>query len=407
MTRSTPAARFIAVALIAIGCGSKPQKVIGPSSEPTTQSEAPRPNSTQQRASDTQQGPAGAKPGSGAGESGSAPGPSAGKNVDIASLHPRSTSEIRLLGADDKAAPDLIVSRGTRRFTREGVGSGISITLRNEFIEQYKNKVTIDATYTIDAASKVHPPKDDGEIHIAGRAPEIQLPTVAEIMQAKSEKGPIAKVNALAGTDETISVTGAWRIWCEHAGGGAQVQGAPLEQFDTSNPDHVFEIHPVTKFGDASLLSTFVPTPGYEPKEAENAFMAYEQVPSTISVDKDTTTVVTRAVGNNFVDFILQVSGEPLDVDDGRFLIASALSADGDLVVRNRRMVFVKGTKPYGDVSGLKIGDCLHVIGIPRVDLALVSWRARHAQDRPEALNWTLPYEIIVVASKGKVACEK
>ena len=33
----------------------------------------------------------------------------------------------------------------------------------------------------------------------------------------------------------------------------------------------------------------------------------------------------------------------------------------------------------------------------PRFDLALVSWRARNAQTRPEVLTWNLPYEMIVV----------
>jgi len=37
------------------------------------------------------------------------------------------------------------------------------------------------------------------------------------------------------------------------------------------------------------------------------------------------------------------------------------------------------------------------VVGIPRINLALVAWRAAHAQERPEVLSWNLPYEIIVV----------
>lgn len=39
----------------------------------------------------------------------------------------------------------------------------------------------------------------------------------------------------------------------------------------------------------------------------------------------------------------------------------------------------------------------LVVMGMPRIDLALVSWRARNADNRPEALTWNLPYEMIVV----------
>jgi hypothetical protein len=54
-----------------------------------------------------------------------------------------------------------------------------------------------------------------------------------------------------------------------------------------------------------------------------------------------------------------------------------------------------------GGVSGtlmeqktVKVGECILVLGIPRVDLALVSWRIRHGGD---ALRWSLPYEIIAV----------
>ena len=42
-------------------------------------------------------------------------------------------------------------------------------------------------------------------------------------------------------------------------------------------------------------------------------------------------------------------------------------------------------------------GDRLHVLGIPRIDLALVSYRTRVADTRPEVLDWGLPYELIVV----------
>jgi hypothetical protein len=48
-------------------------------------------------------------------------------------------------------------------------------------------------------------------------------------------------------------------------------------------------------------------------------------------------------------------------------------------------------------VRGTKRGDTLVVMGMPRIDLALVSWRTRDADQQPEALMWNLPYEVIVV----------
>jgi hypothetical protein len=64
----------------------------------------------------------------------------------------------------------------------------IEIVLNNDFIDKYKNRVTFDANYIVDKAHKdPNPGPKDGDLHIAGRASEIQLPTVAEIMNAISE----------------------------------------------------------------------------------------------------------------------------------------------------------------------------------------------------------------------------
>ena len=67
------------------------------------------------------------------------------------------------------------------------------ITLKNSFIEQFKNRVTIDATFTVGKTSKIHPASQDGDIHIAGTAPEIELAAVAEIMNAKLERNAAVK----------------------------------------------------------------------------------------------------------------------------------------------------------------------------------------------------------------------
>ena len=61
-------------------------------------------------------------------------------------------------------------------------------------------------------------------------------------------------------------------------------------------------------------------------------------------------------------------------------------------------MVFVKGTKPYNTVKQMKQGQTIRVLGVPRVSLALVSWRCDNAQDQPDVLNWGLPYEMVIVA---------
>jgi hypothetical protein len=47
-------------------------------------------------------------------------------------------------------------------------------------------------------------------------------------------------------------------------------------------------------------------------------------------------------------------------------------------------------------VKALHQGDKMHVLGIPRIDLAIVSWRTHNATTNPDAFTWNLPYEIII-----------
>ena len=60
-------------------------------------------------------------------------------------------------------------------------------------------------------------------------------------------------------------------------------------------------------------------------------------------------------------------------------------------------MVFVKDSAPEKELKKIGPGGKLHVLGIPRIDLALVSWRTQHAQQVPGVLNWNLPYEMVIV----------
>lgn len=282
------------------------------------------------------------------------------------------------------------------------------ITLKNSFIDKYKDRATISATYTIDAAhKKPNPAAKDGDMHIAGRAPEVGLPIVAEIMNAASEPAAVDKVHQLEGSGQTVNVTGAWRIWTEHGGDSVQTQGTKLKPFTTSNPEHVFEIHPVTVLDDIAVADSLHPIEGFETKDADQAFHRYEATRSRIIPGKTTTTLVTTMAGYNYVEFLIELNEDPKPIADGTLALASILDLDGELLVRNRRMVFVAGTPPDITVKHLKKGDCLHVLGIPRIDLALVAWRAKNAEKRPGALTWSLPYEMIMAGVYEDEACAK
>ena len=149
-------------------------------------------------------------------------------------------------------------------------GQDTQIVLKNDFIRKFKDKVTVEIDFTVDELGKIHSAKQDGDLHFSGRSDAIELPIVGEIMNAKFHKQQIALLRQAQEANNAIKLTGVWRLWCEHAGTGKQVQGEKLEAFEDANPDHVFEIHPVTKVGDESVLASLKPIDGYTKPGAKN-----------------------------------------------------------------------------------------------------------------------------------------
>jgi hypothetical protein len=277
----------------------------------------------------------------------------------------------------------------------------IEITLKNSFIEKFKNRVTIDASYTVDKAhSKPNPASKDGDLHAAGRAPEIGLPAVAEVMNARFQQPALDLIHQAESSGEPLQLRGVWRLWCEHGGDVTFKQGDPLQPFDTTNPPHVFEVHPLLKVGDQELADSFEPIDGFTYKDAEQAFRSYENLKSHIAPGASTTTITTTMAGFNYVEFAIQLNEDPTHaVDDGLTVKAAILDLNGELLVRERRMIFASGTQPFERVKGLHKGDTLHVIGIPRIDLSLVSYRVSHKDQKPGILDWSLPYEMVIVGA--------
>jgi hypothetical protein len=82
---------------------------------------------------------------------------------------------------------------------------------------------------------------------------------------------------------------------------------------------------------------------------------------------------------------------------------------DGERLVRKRRMVFAKDSEPEIKTRNLTPDTLVHVLGMPRISLALVDWRRREAAregGNRDVLNWGLPYEIMVVGYYGEIQDE-
>src|SRR5262245_33312239 len=242
--------------------------------------------------------------------------------------------------------------------TQPPQGQGLIIELDNTFIDAYENRVTISSEHSITGISSVHKAKNDGEVHVGGWVHEAGLAGVVEVMNASHSGKPAMRALQKALNDgQKATVTGAWRIWGEHAGLGQQIQARgmepkfPLPGEFPSNPDHVFEIHPVTsvKAGETvtSAADAIGPTEGFTPHEAHEAFLlGYEKLTCKIIPKEGRTRIGTKALGFNFTEFVIRLGENPVALQDGHGVICSVFDADGvDLRVRHRRMVFIKGTE--------------------------------------------------------------
>ena len=66
-------------------------------------------------------------------------------------------------------------------------------------------------------------------------------------------------------------------------------------------------------------------------------------------------------------------------------------------------MVFVKGSPEEKGLKALKPGEGMHVLGVPRISLKLLSFRVAHHSENEQMLDWALPYELVIVGYYGKV----
>jgi len=311
----------------------------------------------------------------------------------------------------------LTPSMPARAQPTPSAGSGnapIELKLNASFIEALKDRATIaDAHLLVDKVhTKPNAPSADGDLHAAARSPaNIGLPLVAELMNAGLRKDVVSTLQGLAGDAGGVTVSGVWRIWPEHGGLDPETQGDDFPAATTTNPEHVFEIHPLTRVGGQDVIGTLGPiqqlgfASGFVYKDAADAFHRYENASFQLAcghekdIKKRQHTLFLKMIGYNYVDFEADFLEEPTHVvEDGLSVFTDiADPSDHDVLVHKRRVWFVKGSTAYAAAAAAHAGAKLHVVGIPRVNLSLVSWRCLHEKDRPEALQWGLPYEIVAV----------
>lgn len=292
-----------------------------------------------------------------------------------------------------------------------------TITLRRSFIDSFKNVVTISTRYDIwFTHHKANRPENDGDIHASGYDKIIGMPTVAEVMNAKDEQETIDIFIENEGKGKSnnpkLEITGVWRLWPEHMGSGSNFfQGMKLSQATikkkTTNPDHVFEIHPITSVGNIDVTHSIHNIEGYTPKDAESAFKQIKAKKCVITSTKKTISFRTSTIGQNYIDMWIRIDSL-WEVEDGAFAYCLVLDSDfnpqsddvEDKIVSNKtRLVFIKDSECFKQVMQKNVGDFMHILGTPRVNLAILSWREWISKKRPEVLSWALPFEIIAAGN--------
>ncbi len=290
------------------------------------------------------------------------------------------------------------------------VHADITVALTKGFVKKYKDKATVPTIFQVDKHHNHPNPigggSDDGDIHIAGRDSVVKLPMVAEIINGKRENDTFSFLMSIA-AGQSVPIVGVWRLWFEHPGHEDQFMGQTVPVPTDTNPDHIFEFHPVAKFGNFDCLDSFLPiadqSKEFRGYPADTAFKAYEQRPGTITATTNGIMITSNKAGYNYAEFQMRLTGNPKDVGDGYIVLANVYnagaSASADPLTENpRRMIFVKGSEPADEVATMKKGDKLHVLGIPRVNLNEVSAIANGLQGHEEYSEGGLPYEMIIVA---------
>jgi hypothetical protein len=223
---------------------------------------------------------------------------------------------------------------------------------------------------------------------------------VVEVMNAaqRGQTAAVTEIHEIEGSNSAVPITGAWRFWFEHPA-KKQLQFAKVSVPGNTNPDHSFEIHPITRFDKNGVEGSFQNVPGFKPYDAETAFNYYETLKLTISATASAVAILAAKAKYNYTQFTITLRGTPKKLADGGYAVLANVDGPADeAIAKNVRMIFVPGTAPLQQLVTGKFGDGdgMRVIGIPRINLNAIS--SFIASSGSQSATRKSPYEMIIVA---------
>ena len=279
-----------------------------------------------------------------------------------------------------------------------------TLILKRAWLDKFKDRATIDASFTIDHADEsADPAAAGGDMHVAGSAPqEVGLPIVAKLMNggASGERSLFDLIHKNEPSGQPSPITGAWRLWFEHPA-AMQQQFAQFPHAANTNPDHSFEIHPITKYAglDAGASVDFVP--GFPAHDAQSSFGSYEKMSISVQATSSAVILDAKKSGFNYAVFHMKLLGKTIPLDDGGAAVLANVSdaSDEETVIASKiRMIFLPGTNPFKKIGQGGDGLEFDALGIPRLNLNAISTFINAAGTAPAQRQ--LPYEMIVVGLK-------
>ena len=252
---------------------------------------------------------------------------------------------------------------------------------------------------------RAHSIKRDCNLHVPLRSEDIKVAILGKIKNACSHPEGITathwsnKLKPLEG--QSVKVKGVLRVWLEHPpkGGKRQCECDTLPRYTNSNPNHMVELHPLTRLGSISFLKMTRSI-----QKGDTPYVGYRGGRLALTLNKMKIAIRRIEKANkafiaikgpkssyNHWTVLAVVTGIAERRRDGHAFDVAVVHRDG-LIERQLRALTIKGTPADEGVETLEVNDEVVLFGIVRLDLAEI--------EREAGAAWKtipMPYELIVL----------